>query len=87
MPTNRDVERLYRPVRDDELMVLTAIVALAQQLPRDLATYAPVLGDIRKNFGVGAARRRGVRGTDRHRRDPSLAQTRRSVRARDRFGS
>jgi hypothetical protein len=37
-------------IRDDEFILLTAIAALAGQLPRDLTFYGPILGAIREGY-------------------------------------
>lgn len=73
---------LRRKVSDADLMVLTAIVALAAELDNDLAYYAPVLGDIRSNFFKIKSKR-----TFSHGQGAKGFTTSRKVRARERFGS
>lgn len=72
-----------RTVNEAEMVLLTAIVALATQLPDDLSLYGSVLADMRRNFfKIRPEGSRGRRGED------SRGFTKvRDLRASRRYGS
>lgn len=75
------MRRLLKHCTDQELALLTAMLAIAKQLPRDLIEYTPAIGELSKSFKGGG----GLPHIDHNPSRRSLAQSR-SVRATERFG-